>query len=609
MSQLMQKLPYIATGLLILCCLADDIDLSAGADADRLPPIAGDRSPVDLVVGADESWLVTVNQTSNSLSLIRATDGQVLDEVSIGRRPSAIAASANGRTLLVTATYWGDLVVLKRLDDRLETTAKIHLGFEPRGVAFSPDEKLAYVALTAADEVAVVDLEKQSVVRRIAVGRWPRYLTVSSDGSRLAVGTSGSKGVTVVDLSTSEALYQEKFVGLNLGHMQISADGKYVYFPWMVYGTNPISEINIQRGWVLASRIARVRLDGPARREAISLDPKGEAIADPHGLAMSKDEQRLVVTASGSQELLVYQLPTLPFQDYGGPGDHIDAGLLADKNRFFRIPLGGRPMNVQLSADGQRAYVANYLSNSVQIVDLAERKVTRTIDVGHAAEISLARRGEAIFYDGRRSLDQWYSCHTCHYEGGTNSVTIDTQNDGSNLTYKTVLELHNLEHTGPWTWHGWQTDLKAAMHKSLTETMRGPQPSAEDTEALLAFIRTLVRAPNSRRTPDGGLSEAAERGRGVFNSDKAGCSNCHSGEYLTDGQVHELGLTNDYDRYSGSNTPSLLGVSQRILLMHDGRATSFEELLNGPHNPAQVTGQGELSADDRRDLIEYLRSL
>ena len=109
----------------------------------------------------------------------------------------------------------------------------------------------------------------------------------------LAVGTSGSKGVTVVDPATGEALYQERFVGLNLGHMQISADGQYVYFPWMVYGTNPISEINIRRGWVLASRIARVRLDGPARREAISLDPKGEAIADPHGLAMSKDEQRL----------------------------------------------------------------------------------------------------------------------------------------------------------------------------------------------------------------------------------------------------------------------------------------------------------------------------
>ena len=63
----------------------------------------------------------------------------------------------------------------------------------------------------------------------------------------------------------------EDFVGLNLGHMQASADGKYVYFPWMNYRHRPITAGNIRQGWVLASRIARVRLDGPARREAIAL--------------------------------------------------------------------------------------------------------------------------------------------------------------------------------------------------------------------------------------------------------------------------------------------------------------------------------------------------
>jgi len=71
-------------------------------------------------------------------------------------------------------------------------------------------------------------------------------------------------------------------------------------------------------------------------------------------------------------------------------------------------------------------FVANYLDNSVQIVDLEERRVTQTIALGGPGEPSLARRGEAIFYDGRRSLDQWYSCHSCHYEGGTNAVAMDT---------------------------------------------------------------------------------------------------------------------------------------------------------------------------------------
>ena len=77
----------------------------------------------------------------------------------------------------------------------------------------------------------------------------------------------------------------------------------------------------------------------------------------------------------------------------------------------------------------------------MQVVDLEERQVTRTIELGGPVQTSLARRGEAIFYDGQRSLDQWYSCHSCHYEGGTNATVMDTLNDGSNDTFKTVLSL------------------------------------------------------------------------------------------------------------------------------------------------------------------------
>src|SRR5207244_1700465 len=149
------------------------------------------------------------------------------------------------------------------------------------------------------------------------------------------------------DTKLRKQLFVEDFLGLNLGQMHPSNDGKYVYVPWMVYRHNPITPGNIRLGWVLASRIARVRLGKPARREAISLDPQGQAVADPHGLALSPDEQWMVCAASGTQELLVYKLPGLPFQDYGGPGDHIDAKLLKDPERFFRIPLGGRPMAVR----------------------------------------------------------------------------------------------------------------------------------------------------------------------------------------------------------------------------------------------------------------------
>jgi YVTN family beta-propeller protein len=566
------------------------------------------RSPVDLVLGPGDAWLATVNQTSDTVSLVRTSDGKLLDEVAVGHHPVGIALAPDGKTLLVTGHYSGDLTLLELAGARLKKLGAIDAGHQPHGIVVAPDGKTAYVACTASAEVAVVDLEQRAVVARIEVGRWPRHLALSPDGSRLAVATSGDRGVTIVDCHERKALYQEQFVGLNIGHMQISKDGRYVWFPWMVYRNNPITAGNIRLGWVLASRIARVRLDGPARREAMSLDPQGKAIADVDGLALTSDESRLVVSASGTHELLVYRTDGLPLKDYGGT-DHIDPELLKDADRFFRIELGGRPMGLKIGHDDRTAFVANYLDNSVQVVDLDARKVTRTIALGGSAQPSLARRGEAIFYDARRSLDQWYSCHTCHYEGGTSSVAMDTLNDGSPFTLKTVLPLYNIHETGPWTWHGWQTDLTAAMKRSLADTMLGPPATDADAQALLAYLQFMEPPPNPFRGSGGSVSAAAERGKRVFESEKAACVSCHSGPHFTDGRIHDVGLGSARDRYQGYNTPSLRGVYQKVKLLHDGRADSLRDVLTGPHAPESVAGSGKLNDSELNDLLEYLQTL
>ncbi|MBC7817569.1 MAG: beta-propeller fold lactonase family protein [Planctomycetaceae bacterium] len=321
----------VACIALTLACLS-----SLGADQ-------RDRSPVDLVLGPGDAWLVTVNQTSDSVSLVRTSDGTILDEQQVGHHPAGIALASDGMTLLVSGHYSGGIIVFKVQGEKLVRQYEIEVGYQPHGIAISPDGKTAYVACTANAQVAVIDLDAREVTGTIEVGRWPRHLALSPDGSRLAVGTSGDRGVTVVDTAERKSLYQEQFVGLNIGHMQVSQDGQHVWLPWMVYRNNPITATNIRLGWVLASRIARVRLDGPARREAMSLDPQGRAIADVHGIDLTNDESRLVVSASGTHELLVYQTEGLPLKDYGGT-DHVDPELLKDTDRFFRIELGGRPM-------------------------------------------------------------------------------------------------------------------------------------------------------------------------------------------------------------------------------------------------------------------------
>lgn len=566
-----------------------------------------DRSPVDVAVSTNEQWLVTTNETSSSVSLIQVGNRRVVDELTVGPAPAAAVWLPAEMALVVSCAGDGSLRRLDVRDARLVESGKITLDGEPRGIAVTASGRSAYVALERAAEVVEVDLAAWRETRRIGVGRWPRTLALSPDGSRLAVGTSGDQSISIVDTAAGKMLFQQRVGAINIGQLQASLDGQHVYFPWMVYRHNPITPENIRKGWVLGSRIARVRLDETARREAVTLDPPGQAVADPYGLALSRDERRLVVTAAGTHELLVFGMPKLRFVAYGGPGDHIERDLLADRENFVRIPLGGRPLGVCLSNDGRTAWVANWLSNAVQVVDLDRRQIAGTIDLGRAHEPSLARRGAALFYDGTRSLDQWYSCHSCHYNSGPNSEPMDTKNDGSAGTFKTVPTLFGTTDTGPWTWHGWQTSLGDAVRVSYTETMLGPAPSADETRAVVAFLAELRDVKSS--SPPSADPAAIERGRAIFVGAKANCASCHRPPHWTDGEIHDVGTGSPRDKYSGYNTPSLRDVSRRVKLLHDGRARSLDELLTGPHEPSRVAGTASLTADERRDLIAFLETL
>jgi DNA-binding beta-propeller fold protein YncE len=590
--------------LLQLILLTTVYSLASAADG-----IPKDRSPVDLAITSDNQWLVTANQIANSVSLIRLADLQVVAELECGEYPVDIEVLEDGR-VLVTCQWSGELYVLRIAGETLRAEAVVRLGFDPQGIAVSPSSDKAYIGLVATAQVAEVDLVSNQVTRHFQVGNWPKYLTISRDGQRLAVGNGGDSKIEVIDIESGESLYDATLAnGTNLGQMRTSSDGQYAYFPWMVYRTNPINVGNIRLGWILASRIGRVRLDGPAYREAISLDVPGKAVADPHDLEITADQTSLVVSAAGTHELLVYRLNDLPFVAQGGPGDLIDRRLQNNPDRFHRIELGGRPMGLRIAADNQTVYVANYLHNSVQVVDLPSRQLRDEISLGGPAEKTLARKGMEIFYDGRRSLDQWYSCHSCHQEGGINARPMDTMNDGTEMTLKTVLPLHDLTKTFPWTWHGWQTNLSEAMSKSITSTMQGPEPSEEDVRALIEFLSEMKTPPNPFRLPDGSLSEAAERGKQVFFTRKAACADCHNGSHYTDGKIHDVGLGSESDHYQGYNTPSLVGVYRKVRLLHSGRAKDLHRVVTDLHRPELVNGEGELSEQEVADLIEFLKSL
>jgi YVTN family beta-propeller protein len=574
------------------------------------------RSPIALALSSDGSRLLTANATAGSVSLVDPRAGTVLHEVATGDRPAGVAIAPDGRRAVVTHWYGYDLAVLEVRPDRLEVVGRVEVGPEPRGVVIGPDGTTAYVAVGVANELVRIDLDRREVTGRLAVGREPREMELTPDGKRLLVGNNRSKDMSLIDLGAWTVERTLPMQGENLRQIAFGPDGR-AYVANMQNRHFATTAGNIDLGWVLGQRVTRVTLDGSEPFATLTLDVRGEAAGDAYGLAIRPDGKVLAVSAGGTHEVLVFRLDgkRLPWRS-NGSRDLMATDLAEDPDRFRRVPVGGRPAEMAFSPDGAELYVANYLADAVQVVDVEAAKLVRTMELGGPSELSPERRGEVIFHDATRSFNQWYSCNTCHTDGHTTGGDYDTLNDGwqdlstaHTRSRKKVPTLRRVAETGPWTWHGWQTSLEDSTVESFTKSMQGKRPTDGEVADLVAYLKTLEYPRNPYRRPDGGLTPEAERGEAVFRSAKAACNLCHGGPELTDGKVHDVGLGERGDRYEGHNPPSLRGVYDKDPYLHDGRALTLRDMLVEGHSPEEVTGGESLSEQELSDLIAYLKSL
>ena len=563
------------------------------------------RSPVDVALLPDER-AVCANHTADSVSLVDLRAGRVLAEATCGAKPAGVAATRDGKRVAVSNLWGGSVILFEVRKDSLSKLADIEVGAQPRGMAFALNGERLYVALSAQDEIAEVDCAAKKVVHRFAAARQPWSVVVSKDGGRLAAACSRSGQVRVWDANSRKPLLERTIEdGFNLRGLCFTPDESALVVAHGVRREFPVSKENIGEGWVIDSRLSLVPLKTDAKPplQQLALDKKGDAVGDPHGLAFSPSGSVLALAAGGTHELLLLDAKEIPWAG-GDPGDFIKDTLL--KKGLRRVPLGGRPLSPAYTADGGRVVVANYLLDVLQVVDAKSGEVVRTVALGGPEKPSAARQGEALFYDARRSHNQWFSCHTCHVDGHTCGLTFDTLNDDSYGNPKLTPTLRRVAHTGPWTWHGWQTDLGAAVTKSYTETMFGPRPTADEVKAVVAFLETLDHPPNPHRA-GGKPSAAAERGEKLFPG-KARCARCHDGPDYTTKRNYDVKLESDGSPYDLWNPPTLRGLWERGPYLHDGRAKTLDELLRSHHSPEKLGGE-KLSDAEREDLLAFLRSL
>jgi DNA-binding beta-propeller fold protein YncE len=609
------KLKYL--GLILPIVLLAALALGASSRQEPQPvakaitePITDmekDRSPMDVVLTPDGKFAVTANRTAGTVSLVDLVAGKVVSEVATDREPFALAMSGDGKTVAVTNYDAGTLSFLTvettKEATRLRLEKTMLVGQEPRGVALTRDGNTAYVALAGEDAIAKInvgDKMRPKYILRFATEAEPWYVALTPNDERLAVGCTRGKKVQIFDAKLGKQEFEVNILGHNLRRFAVSNDGTFAYMPGIGERGMGTQKEHIDRGWVISNRLNRVVINGGGPREAITLDIKSDAVGDVDGVALAPNGKNICLTAGGTHELLLFNDATkLPYEGYGGPGDHIDD---VSRAALRRVDLGGRPTGVQFTPDGKTLVVANYFGNSLQIVDHATAKLTKVISLGGPKTPSPARQGEMLFHDAKRSFGNWYSCNSCHTEGHTNGSKFDTQNDGSFGKPKKVLSLRGVTQTSPWTWHGWQKSLDSAISESFVHSMQGNEPTKDEVAATRAYLETLTWR---KGTPS---DAASVRGEKVFKAKN--CGSCHdpAKNFSTDSIV-QAGLEKVDDFYKGYNPPTLRGVGTRAPYLHDGRAKDLEDVLTEHHTPSKLTGASNCTPQELKDIIAYLNSL
>lgn len=134
-----------------------------------------------------EVWVA--HQDASEVAVLDAATLAILARIPVHGRPIRIAFTADGGRVLVSCMRTGDLAVVDRATRR--EVARIDFGRDAPpgwnygaapnvvGLTASPDGRYAYVAITAADVVAEVDLADYTIRRRIPTGNQPDGLAWS----------------------------------------------------------------------------------------------------------------------------------------------------------------------------------------------------------------------------------------------------------------------------------------------------------------------------------------------------------------------------------------------------------------------------------------------
>jgi len=573
-------------------------------------------SPTRMAIHPVTKEIYVLLSTANSLAKVDPVTEKVTGVFPLGFTPSDICFSAVGNTLYLYVTEYapvGKVHILSPVN--CKKSGSMEAGMYPSALCVNKQGSRAYVANRFSNDLSIIDLTKRKEIKRLPMIKEPKSLALSPDEKLLAVGNlvplqSSLESpvcalVTLVDLQRDEIV---EHIPLSDGAQSIE-DVCFSKNGDMLYVTHLLSRYffpttQLERGWMNTNAVSLINIPARKYHTTLLLDDVYLGAANPCGMTLSTDGDKLFVAASGTHELIAVSLP--PVLEKIKQQSHL--AELANNLSFLsedklRIPLLGKGARYVVMQDN-KLFVSEYFSGGLTVVDANSPATKRFIKLGVESEPDKIRKGEQFFADASLCFQHWQSCVSCHPDARADGLNWDLINDGigNPKNTKSMLYTHV---TPPSMITGIRASAELAVRAGIRHIQFAERPE-EDAECIDEYLKSLRPVP-SPYLVNGKLSKKAKQGEALFK--QANCHTCHSGEYWTDGKKYDVGT--GIEEYIGIpfDTPTLKEIWRTAPYLYNGSAVTMKEVLTKFNKDDKHGVTSKMSKEEIEALEEYILSL
>jgi YVTN family beta-propeller protein len=454
---------------------ADTVTVIGTSSNAALRTIRVGDEPQSVALDPSNRFAFVANAAGNSVSVIRIVNpsptsafrAQVVRRLTTGAEPWNIVASPDGRRVFVANSGQDTITVIDALRPRIVGNVDLTSGrcagpdrnrhFQPRGLAVDQNSNRLYVtsflAFTRPGGKQGDDAGRQGVVCRLSIDTEsddiadyrPRVrITLAARVSGFTVDRDGNGTPD----PTSAFPNQMQSIVIHGGQAYLpniaaSPDGPLrfdVSTQAFVNTVNGIRTGDERDG--SSTRFLNLHLGArdpePGKKKLFFANAWAMGFTTRSGAGfgyvVSAGSDLLVKIRVGADGRLAFtgDSDTTRYIDLNDPANPATAGANAGKN----------PQGIVVDGSGRRAYVANFVSRNVSVVDLQNDRVLRTIQtaapaaagsigqvVSVGAEMFFSSRGNfdrpagaVVSTSERLSANGWQSCSSCHFKGLTDGV-------------------------------------------------------------------------------------------------------------------------------------------------------------------------------------------